>query len=108
MAAVAAVAALVPMRRAQSADAAEATTHEVEISRFAFVPAKLRVKPGDTIIWANKDIAPHTATGVDESWDTGEIVQNASMSIPVSSDMQTSYFCRFHPHMKAELMIESS
>ena len=108
MAAIAAVATLVPMRRSQSANAAEATTHKVEISRFEFVPAKLRVRPGDTVIWTNRDIAPHTATGIDESWDTGEIVQSASMSIPVSSDMQTSYFCRFHPNMKAELEIESS
>ena len=80
--------------------------HVIEISGFKFVPASLAVKAGDKITWINKDIAPHTATAADQSFDTGELKQNKSHSIMVSSDQTISYFCKFHPTMKAKLTFE--
>jgi plastocyanin len=56
--------------------------------------------------WIIKDIAPRTATADDMSFDTGELKQNESASITVSSDQTISYFCRFHPTMKAKLIFE--
>ncbi len=85
---------------------AEPTEHVVEITGFKFIPESLSVKAGDTIKWINKDIAPHTATADDMSFDTGELKQNESRSITVSSDQTISYFCRFHPAMKASLIFE--
>ena len=37
-------------------------THEVPIRGFAFEPATLVVVQGDTVVWSNHDIVPHTAT----------------------------------------------
>lgn len=108
MAAAAAMVTLSSARAIGSEQTTTGVTHQVEITRFKFKPDNLSVKPGDTIVWTNKDIAPHTATGNDESWDTGEIVRNGSKSILVVSGMQTGYFCRFHPNMKASLQIEDS
>ena len=48
--------------------------HRVLIKRFKFEPARLEVRPGDVIVWENLDIAPHTATATDKSWDTGRII----------------------------------
>ena len=42
--------------------AAHAATHQVTIEGFAFVPATLEVAVGDTVVFTNKDGAPHTAT----------------------------------------------
>ncbi len=39
--------------------------HTVTNSDFKFSPATLRVVAGDTIIWVNLDIVPHTATAAD-------------------------------------------
>jgi plastocyanin len=85
---------------------AEPTEHVVEITGFKFIPESLSVKAGDTIKWINKDIAPHTATADDMSFDTGPLKQNESKSVTVSSDQTISYSCRFHPSMKAKLMFE--
>jgi plastocyanin len=80
-------------------------SHTVEITGFKFVPATLSVRPGDKIRWINRDIAPHTATAVDESWDTGTLEKGASVVTVVGGAIAEKYFCRFHPHMTAELKL---
>ena len=77
----------------------------VEIVGFKFVPEQLEVKPGDTVAWINRDIAPHTATGKDGTWDTGTLKQNESKSIVVSQEMSGKYFCRFHINMVASISV---
>lgn len=84
---------------------AKSRTHRVEISGFKFTPDKLEVSVGDTITWVNRDIAPHTATATEGGWDTGELVKGAEASITVTAGMETSYFCAFHPMMKAQLAV---
>lgn len=79
--------------------------HRVEIEGFRFTPDRLEVSVGDTITWINRDIAPHTATATDGGWNTGELVKDAEASVTVVSGMQTTYFCAFHPMMKAGFSI---
>ncbi len=79
--------------------------HLVEIQGFKFHPDKLRVRAGDRITWSNRDIAPHTATAKDESWDTGEITKGQTRSLSVTPDMSGVYYCRFHPQMTGEILI---
>lgn len=81
------------------------TTHVVEIRDFLFVPDRLEVRAGDQITWINRDIAPHTATAIDASWDSGELGRAEEWQTTVEPDMETEYFCRFHPMMKATLKI---
>lgn len=80
--------------------------HTVEIRDLAFVPATLRVRPGDRITWINRDIAPHTVTAADESWDSGEMAQGAVYTHTVKAEQTDNYFCRFHPSMTARLDIQ--
>jgi plastocyanin len=84
---------------------AQPRTHRVEISGFKFTPDRLEVSAGDTITWINRDIAPHTATAAEGGWDTGELIKGAKASITVTAGMEASYFCAFHPMMKAQLSI---
>ncbi|MDD9905945.1 MAG: plastocyanin/azurin family copper-binding protein [Rhodospirillaceae bacterium] len=83
--------------------AGKPATHTVVISDFVFTPETLTVRPGDRIRWINRDIVPHTATATDESWDTGEIAAGKSTETQVIDGMMETYFCRFHPSMKAIL-----
>ena len=106
MAAAAAMVTLPVVGRGGGAHAGTTRTHHVEITRFKFIPDRLVVRPGDKIIWTNRDIAPHTATGDDESWDTGKIGKDESQAVTVTAGMQASYFCRYHPNMKAGLVVE--
>jgi plastocyanin len=85
--------------------AAAHKTHVIEITRFKFAPAKLKASPGDTITWINRDIAPHTATAMDKSWDSGTVRRGESKSVQITEGFIDGYFCRFHPMMNAQLEI---
>ena len=80
-------------------------THEVDITGFAFDPALLDVRAGDRVRWTNRDVAPHTATARDRSWDTGTLRQGESAELEVSMDMASDYYCRFHPVMVGVLNV---
>ena len=81
-----------------------AKEHIIEIQAFKYVPDRLTVSPGDTITWINRDLAPHTATALDRSWDTKRLKKGERMSIVITKTTKLAYFCRFHPHMKALLV----
>ncbi len=81
-------------------------SHKVEIKAFAFVPSQLKVKPGDEVTWLNSDVVPHTATGSDESWDTGTLEQGEQRTLIITEDTKADYFCRHHPSMVARLVID--
>ena len=81
------------------------TTHRIVIRKFAFVPALMEIRSGDIVEWTNEDIAPHTATGRDESWDTGELARGESRSIEFSAPGRTAFFCTFHRHMTGEIVV---
>lgn len=83
---------------------ARAATHEVTIERFKYIPAELTVAPGDTIIFTNKDAAPHTATASDGSFDTGRLNRNKSGQITVATAGTFGYICTFHRNMKGTVI----
>lgn len=98
-----AMVALVSMARRQARAHNGHIHHKVEIRGLTFVPAVLKVRTDDTVTFINRDIAPHTATAVDRSWDTGTIAKDAEATITVTEGMEGSYFCRFHPMMEGML-----
>lgn len=101
---VAAVMATVHLPTAQAGQR-QSVEHVVVITEFKFVPATLRVHPGDTIKWINRDLAPHTATAKNKSWDTSRLNRGQSQTLRVERDMVTDYYCRFHPGMVAKIDI---
>lgn len=82
---------------------------EIAIRDFVFeAPEGLIVHPTDKIIFTNHDLSPHTATALDGSWDTGEIKKGESITLTITKEWTGDYFCAFHPHMTAKLMIENA
>lgn len=79
----------------------------VEIQNFKFRPATLSIRPGDTVTWINRDIAPHTATKESNAWDTGNLIKDQSNEIAFSSPGTTSYFCRYHPNMRGGITVSA-
>ena len=80
------------------------TTHTVVIRQFAFVPETLEVSVGDTVVWVNEDIVPHTATATNGDWDSDALNRGESWSHAVPAPGTVDYFCRFHPAMRARLI----
>ena len=73
---------------------------------MAFHPEALEVRRGDTVVWINRDIVPHTATA-DRSpgWDTGPLLQGKSGQYVALDRGEDPYFCKLHPVMLGKLIV---
>lgn len=81
-------------------------THTVIIEGMRFQPAALTVAAGDTIVWINKDLVPHTATSAAGDFDSKDIQSSGSWRYKVSTKGDFAYICTFHPTMKAMLRVK--
>jgi len=82
---------------------ARAATHHAEIRGFRFHPDTVAVAPGDTVVWTNRDVVPHTATT--HAWDTGMIGAGSSGRMVADSPGTYAYACAYHPTMRAVLVV---
>ncbi|HEX6939058.1 MAG TPA: cupredoxin family copper-binding protein [Longimicrobiales bacterium] len=80
--------------------------HVVEVRGFEFRPQTLEVAVGDTVVWVNRDLVPHTATATDESWDSGPFGKDGSWSYVPSEPGEQEYLCALHPVMKGRLIVK--
>jgi plastocyanin len=81
-------------------------THTVTIDATRFQPESLTIKAGDTVLWVNKDVIPHTATSQERGFDSGTIASGASWKRTFTKKGDVAYICTFHPTMKAQLSVE--
>ena len=84
----------------------QAATLEVTIEKLSFEPAEINAAAGDTIKWINKDAMAHTATadGVFEV----VIPPHKLATVVLKSTGVLSYYCRFHPNMRARIVVSAS
>lgn len=78
--------------------------HTIEIRGMEFHPAALTVTAGDTVVWINRDMVPHTATATD--WDTGQLSQGQSGRAVARRAGRMRYICTLHPLMQGTLIIQ--
>ena len=88
-------------------DRPKPNTHTVTIEGMRFLPEVLTVAPGDTIVWVNKDLVPHTATSTAGSFDSKDIQADKSWRFTIRKTGDFAYICTFHPTMKAMLRVKS-
>jgi plastocyanin len=79
--------------------------HTVAIRAFQYVPADLTVATGDTVVWINEDLVPHTATAEGKTFDSGSIAVKQSWQYVARDKGQFEYVCTFHSNMKATLTV---
>lgn len=87
------------------AAAAPPKTHTVTIDASRFTPATLTVAPGDTVIWKNIDLFPHTATSSLGVFDSKEIQPGKTWKYVVPKKGLFAYICSLHPTMKGNLRV---
>ena len=78
----------------------------VSMQNFAFSPAEITIKKGDTVKWTNLDSVAHTVTSDDGEFDSGLLGQNASWSRTFNEAGTFEYHCTPHPYMKAKIIVE--
>jgi plastocyanin len=85
--------------------ASAAETHVVTIEDMKFSPAVLTVRRGDTVVWKNKDITPHTATAAGR-FDSRYIAGGQSWSWKADHAGRIDYVCIYHLGMKAAVVVQ--
>jgi len=83
---------------------AHAATIEITMENLVIAPAEVSAKVGDTIEWINKDILAHTATARNGDWDV-MLPPKKNGSLVLKKAGTVEYYCRFHPNMKATLVV---
>lgn len=82
--------------------AAKTYTIVIDKMKFGAVPPGLHA--GDTILWVNHDIFRHTATARDGSFDV-DLLPGKSGRTVLKRTGTVSFWCKFHPGMKGQLII---
>ena len=81
-------------------------THTVTMENMRFQPEHLTVARGDTVVWVNKDLVPHTATSKTGGFDSRIIQAEKSWKFTVRKKGDFAYVCTFHPTMTALLRVK--
>ncbi|HEX6212694.1 MAG TPA: cupredoxin family copper-binding protein [Methylomirabilota bacterium] len=89
-----------------AATAGSPATHTVVIEGMRFVPEVLTVKAGDTVVWVNRDLFPHTATAESDAFDSGLIAADSSWRHTPAAQGEFPYVCTYHPTMTGTLRVE--
>lgn len=84
---------------------AAAGTVAVTIKDFAFGPADIQAKVGDTITFSNKDTAPHTATLDDGSCSTDTISPGSSDGLTFTAAGTYPFHCKIHSSMHGTITV---
>ena len=80
--------------------------YRVEIKGMAYALSELTVAPGDTVVWVNRDIVPHTVTADARRFDSGSINSSAEWPFVARERGRIPYTCTFHPTMKGVLVVK--
>lgn len=89
---------------ANAAGHAKKADHVVEIKGMVFSQKNISVKAGETIMFVNKDAAPHTATATDGSFNTGRLKKGESAMVKIDNAGNFAFFCEVHPSMKGKVV----
>jgi plastocyanin len=85
--------------------ATRSRSHSVNMSEFQFKPAVVHASVGDTIVWKNSDIVPHTARADDGTWDTEHIAAKQQRITVVKQQGTQEFTCLYHSNMKGKLVV---
>jgi plastocyanin len=84
----------------------KAVTHAVAIDASRFAPSRLTIDRGDTVVWTNQDVVPHTATSeASNGLDTKSIAPGGESRHTFTARGDVPYICSFHPGMKGQIRV---
>ncbi len=82
----------------------KAATHTITMNDVKFGPVPAGIRVGDTVVWDNRDIVPHTATARDGSFDV-VIPAGRSARTVMRKAGTIAFYCRYHPDMTGRLVV---
>ncbi len=98
----------VPAQGGAGAAARAPVTHAVAIRQVTFTPATVASAPGDTIVWSNRDLVPHTVTARDGRFDSRNLPPDSTWRWVVSGPDSAAYSCTYHTTMHGVVRIAAA
>lgn len=93
-----------PAATQSPAPTAAGNVHQITIKNFAFNPAIITIKKGDTVNWTNEDSTSHKVTG--PGFDSGTLSSGKSFSYTFKDAGSYDYVCSIHPSIKAKIVVQ--
>ncbi len=86
---------------------ASAATQQVMMQNYAYGPAALTVRVGDTVTWMQHDQAPHdvVTTSAPVAFRSPRLSAGQSWSYKFTKPGTYSYYCSVHPDMRATVTV---
>lgn len=78
----------------------------VKIATFKFLPQTITVRKGGTVRFTNFDVAPHTATADDMSFDTDRLESRGSATKTFNTPGTYTYYCVYHRFMVGTVVVK--
>jgi len=85
--------------------AAKPATVAVAIEGMKFAPADVTIKPGDTVVWTNKDIVAHTVTEKAGTFDSKIIPPGGTFKYVARKKGEFAYICSLHQPMTGDVKV---
>ena len=79
---------------------------EVIVKNFTFKPKEVVVPAGVTVIWVQKDRAPHTITAKDGTFDSGKLTKGDKFAQTFTKKGTFEDTCQFHPSMRGKVIVK--
>lgn len=70
-----------------------------------FVPGRIQITAGTTVVWRNDDQLIHTVTANDKSFDSGLLEPGKTYRRTFDKPGQYPYYCLPHPFMKGVVVV---
>jgi plastocyanin len=83
----------------------DAGAQKVTIQNLKYNPPKLTIKPGETIVWTNKDNNDHTVTADDGSFTSENLGGGDKFRHTFEKKGKFPYHCKYHPRMKGVVLV---
>ncbi len=85
--------------------AASAKAADVTIDNFAFTPAEITVKAGETITFVNHDDIPHSVVAKAGSFRSKALDTDDKFTFTFQTAGDFPYYCGLHPHMTGKVTV---
>ena len=86
--------------------ASSGATIPVSIQNFAYQPATITARAGDTVVFTNNDSSAHTVTQdpLGSGFQSAPIDPGATYSLTIDEPGAYPFFCEFHPGMTGTIL----
>ena len=83
-----------------------ATGGQVVIKGFAFSPASITVKAGESVTWTTQDGTTHTVTADNAEFNSSNIASGATFTFKFDKAGSYPYHCSIHASMKGTVVVQ--